>query len=203
MTTLKIANAFGNIDVRKPIPQSYVHVPGKNLQPLCRKLGIKFAPALTGFRERGRRARFGYSAVMDGVVISARSADKLRVAIADREARSKPRTPEQREAERQRRQERDTRRFAEEIRDRFPRMPEGDVIACAAHATEIGSGRVGRSSTADDPVLGAVIAYARHRHTDYDALLDAGRSAGDGEFAREDARDEVREAVREVLAGWE
>lgn len=77
-----IANDFGNVDVRSTLPKRYIHIPGKRLQPLCRKLGIKYAGAMTGFEKSGRY----WKAIIDGIVVSARSAAKLNDAI---EARAK------------------------------------------------------------------------------------------------------------------
>ena len=84
---LAIANEYGNVDVRTQVPKRYAHVPGKYLPSLCRKLGIKFAPALVGFK-RGWRGR--YSRVIDGVVVSARSAERVQKGIAERACASAP-----------------------------------------------------------------------------------------------------------------
>ena len=83
-------------------------------------------------------------------------------------------------------------------------MPEGDMAACAEHATKVGSGRVGRSTVADDPVYLAVRAYARHSHTDYDEILDECRLM-DGLVSdddRDDARKLVAAGLDELLARW-
>lgn len=84
---LAIANHYGNVDVRNGLSKAYVHVLGQRLQPLCRKMGIKYAQALTGFEERGRRGKFGHSPIFDGVVVSARSAPRLLQAVKDRDER--------------------------------------------------------------------------------------------------------------------
>jgi hypothetical protein len=52
---LAIVNEYGNVDVRAGLSKVYQHVRGKNLQPLCRKLGIRFAPAVVDFAGSGRR----------------------------------------------------------------------------------------------------------------------------------------------------
>lgn len=82
---LKKANQYGNVDIIDGVPAGYGHVSGRNLQPLCRKMGIKFAPAVVGFT--GSR-RYGYQPVKDGVVVSAKSAPKLEAALAERDART-------------------------------------------------------------------------------------------------------------------
>ena len=109
--------------------------------------------------------------------------------------------------QKERRQERDIRVFAESIRLRFPGCPADEASSIAKHACEVGSGRVGRSSTADDPVRAAVVAHVRHEHTDYDELLNAAIEDWMGHRERQDARLEVREEVREqidtVLLRWE
>lgn len=90
------------------------------------------------------------------------------------------RTPEEeKKRRREREQERDTALFAEWIREDFPGMPEDDVLRCASHACMIGSGRVGRSTNCDDPVGLAVLAYARHRYTDYDRQLESAKDRWD------------------------
>ena len=81
---LSIANRYGNVDVRRGVPKGYAHVPGKWLQPLCRKLGIKYAGALVGW---GGGWRFPCPHV-DGVIVAAESAKRLTQAIQARQARS-------------------------------------------------------------------------------------------------------------------
>lgn len=140
MTRLKIANSYGSVDVRGKLARTYVHVPGLRLQPLCRKLGIRYADALVGFSERGRKARFGYGPVLNGVVVSARSAPTLRLAVEERDRRSAERAEREKEraerrlaleaarraeAERQRRLETEQR-----LSDLFPRLPEATRTTC-------------------------------------------------------------------------
>ena len=96
-------------------------------------------------------------------------------------------TEAERKKRKERAQEKATVTFAEGIREAFPAMPEDDVLACAEEATEIGSGRVGRSSQADDPVGLAVLAYVRHNYTSYEDCLD-------GIVDRDDYRDIKRAA---------
>lgn len=97
--------------------------------------------------------------------------------------------------------------FAESIRLRFPGCPADEALNIAKHACEVGSGRVGRSSTADDPVRAAVVAHVRHEHTDYDELLDATIEGwmdhGERLEARLEVREEVRGQVDAVLRRWE
>jgi hypothetical protein len=82
--SLSIVNGYGNVDVREGLSKAYTHVRGTRLQPLCRKLGIRFAPAVVFFEE----TRYGYKPVYNGVVVSTRSAAKLQAAIAEREKRT-------------------------------------------------------------------------------------------------------------------
>lgn len=194
---LAIANGYGNVDVTGGVPAGYVHVRGARLQPLCRRLGIRHAAALVGWKKRSRR--YPARPVLDGVVVVARSAERLRQAVderAARTARTRPRTPEQREAERQRRQRRDVERFAAAVRERFPGCPADEAAAIAAHACEVGSGRVGRSRVAEDPVRAAAVAHVRHLHTDYESLLDEG-------YDRDDARRLVAADIAAWLVRWE
>ena len=74
-------------------------------------------------------------------------------------------------------------------------------------ATEIGSGRVGRSHTAEDPVRAAVVAHIRHNHTEYERILDDELAYcadyADRQQARRSAREDIREEVAAILAQWE
>lgn len=65
------------MDIRNGVPGGYTHVRGNRLQPLCNKLRIKYAAALVGWE--GKK-RYGFRPVLDGVVVSSRSAAKLRQA---------------------------------------------------------------------------------------------------------------------------
>jgi hypothetical protein len=107
-----------------------------------------------------------------------------------------------REVQAGRRAERDAeyvRKFAEEIRRRYPKAPANAPNAIAAHACQVHSNRIGRTAGAKDfdpaAIDLAVQAYIRHRHTGYDKLLAAGAD-------RLDARAEVRAAIDAVLANW-
>lgn len=195
---MRLGNDF---DVRQGVPKGYRHIPGERLQPLCRKLGIKFSMALIGFEKSWRY----WKPVFDGVVVTLLSAAKLSVAIEARKQRalSRPqKTPEQKAAERQRRQQRDIDRFAAKIRKRFPKMPAGEENKIASRACVIGSGRVGRSSTADDPVHAAVVAHIRHHYTEYDTFFDEVADYEDREQVREDARHHVRDKIDAILDQW-
>jgi len=89
--------------------------------------------------------------------------------------------------------------FAAMVRQRFPGCPSGSENRIAEHACRKYSGRVGRSAMAkrldSEAVFLAVQAFVRHRFTDYDDLLTAGRD-------RAEARLEVEGKVSEVLARW-
>jgi len=111
-----------------------------------------------------------------------------------------------RERRRQREEERRTdldreyiRRFAQRIREIFPKCPAGRETQIAEHACLKYSGRVGRSSAAKtldvDAVRLAVTAHVRHRETLYDSLLASGED-------RYEARHHVRDAIEEILESW-
>lgn len=120
---LSVADGHGPIDVRRGLSSGYVHVQGKRLQPLCRKLKIKFANALVRFNGR---SRFGWSPQFDGVVVSTRSAPRLLCAIEERQQRAEKRPPltdEVRQARRERRQRKDEKRLLAAIFDMFPSIP--------------------------------------------------------------------------------
>jgi hypothetical protein len=182
MTTHLPVNQYGNIDARY-LPPELVHVPGKRLTVTCKAKGIPCAPAVVGFEK-------GYPIVY-GVVVWKQDAPLLQSAIQQK----KKLTPEQKRQRREKAQRCDTARFLEGIKATFPGMPDEEAQACAQHATEIGSGRVGRSSTADDPITAAVVAYARHNCTQYDQLFKYGGN-------REDNRAEIGTEIRNLLDKW-
>ena len=96
---------------------------------------------------------------------------------------------------------RDIERFKEAILSEYPSMP--DAQECAELSCQIGSGCVGRSKSAEDPVTLAVIAYARHHYTDYDELLLTLKAiCWDGEEARIEARRSVRKEIEQHLSQW-
>src|SRR5918996_4921458 len=90
-------------------------------------------------------------------------------------------------------------RFAERVRELFPRCPPDRAARIATHACQKYSGRVGRSAAAkrldDYAVHLAVVAHVRHTETGYDRLMVRG-------IGRSDARDRVRLDVDRVLKRW-
>lgn len=205
-----LKSAWDNIDVRSGLPAEVTHVSGQRLQPLCRKLQIEFAVALVGWGGTRRYPKPEF----DGVVVLKRDARKLKAEIKKRAARNSPEVQERRRAYRERKEEEYRDHFAAEIRDRFPFAPVGIEDRIAERACEVGSRRVGRSSTVSDPVNAAVVACIRHECTDYDAMLSAAREEANLEFdryerriAREQAREITRARVagqvRRVLAQWQ
>lgn len=80
----------------------------------------------------------------------------------------------------------------------FPGMPEDEARMIVAHAFEVGSGRVGRTSSLDpaEKLDLAVRAHIRHVHTAYEKLLMDG-------WDREEARDAVRADVNAVYERWQ
>jgi hypothetical protein len=202
---LKIANAYGNVDVRRKLSGAYAHIKGQRLQPLCRKLGIQYAEAMTGFVKNGK---YGYKAEINGVVVSFRSAPKLLEKISEREKRATKKTADQLIADRKRRQQRDEQVFADEILRQYPSCSCPQSIA--AHACDIGSGRVGRTKTIplEERVHAAVVASVRHNYTDYESRLRDYADLGKGDASmqrdyRELARDEVAATITEMLKAWE
>jgi hypothetical protein len=91
-------------------------------------------------------------------------------------------------------------KFANKIRELFPRMETGREQGIAEHACLKYSGRIGRSGAAktldENAVLLAVIAHIRHRETNYDELLGRG-------WERSDARSAVAGRIDEVLSRWQ
>ncbi|KAF1980400.1 Rad4-domain-containing protein [Bimuria novae-zelandiae CBS 107.79] len=66
-------NAFGNIDVYVPtmVPKGAIHIPLKGTAKICRKLGINYAEACTGFDFKKQRA----VPVLTGVVVAVEHED--------------------------------------------------------------------------------------------------------------------------------
>ncbi|GAA3490097.1 DUF2293 domain-containing protein [Streptomyces cremeus] len=117
--------------------------------------------------------------------------------LADAEARSR-----RRDRDAARRAAEDvtfTASFTAAVLALFPGCPPGRAHAVAAHTSQRGSGRVGRSAAGraldEAAVTAAVRASVRHVDTPYDALLMAG-------IPRHEARARVSAAAEEVLTGW-
>ena len=93
-----------------------------------------------------------------------------------------------------------TREFTFKVKQLFPNCPNDEVVAIAEHATLRGSGRVGRTAAAkklnDDSVRLAVIAYIRHKHTDYDRLLF-------NRTPKKTCRRLIQPALQKKLKSWE
>ena len=165
-----------------------IEITGKRLQVTARAAGIEFDEAY--YWENGRFPK----RVVTGIFVAEKDEEAMREAIAARNAKRK--TPAQKAAARRAKQEKETQQMKAEILQEFPSMPDADAEECARHASEIGSGRVGRSSTAEDPARAAVVAYARHNLTEYDLLLNSG-------IDREEARRIVAPKIRGILETWE
>jgi hypothetical protein len=181
-------NADGQYDVRLGLPQGCIHFLGKRLTVTCRSLGIECVAAIVG---DAKRKKFG--PLMDGVVIRTEDREKLEEGIRKRDA-ARP-SDEQKAARKDKKQEADTSAFRADILLQFPAMPPEDVEACAIHATEIGSGRVGRSSMAKNTTKKAVVAYVRHKYTPYDSLLENGTP-------RDEARAQILALVTRKVNEW-
>ena len=90
-------------------------------------------------------------------------------------------------------------RFAEAVRQLYPKCPSRTAAAIAEHACAKYSGRVGRSAVAkaldEQAIRLAVVAHVRHVETPYDGLLMKG-------WERAEARLNIEDTVRSVLAKW-
>lgn len=165
MTTLSMANDYGSVDIRNGLSRNYVHVGGKRLQPLCRRLGIKYAEALIGFAEGGRKGRFGYSPKIDGVVVSARSAPKLLAAIKEREERAN--TPASVTRRKKAKQARARQRQREEDRKQ-ERCRQLGIDPKGRTAEWLNNGDIDADHA---ELIGFKVMY-RHEFTDYDDHFD-------------------------------
>ena len=120
-----------------------------------------------------------------------------RECLADEDARALAR---ERAAERRARLDAEyVRKFAEQIRERYPNCPTSEEQIIAERACEKYSGRVGRSESAKrfDPAMIdlAVWAHIRHQYTEYDMMLAEG-------WSRENARNAVATEVESILVSW-
>lgn len=117
-------------------------------------------------------------------------------------------TSEQRQAARQRKQDRDTEQFFAAIMAEFPSMPESEAKSVAHRACQVGSGRVGRTRTIPTEVAVelAVRAHVRHMYTDYDDYLNEKMLHAFDREERDDIRAEARDFVRSeidrILVEW-
>ncbi|HEY9367847.1 DUF2293 domain-containing protein [Streptomyces sp.] len=157
----------------------------------AREASSLWAVVLRHNRRRTRYERQGLL-VEEAALVRAEAA-----CLADAEARARRRA---RDAVRRDAQDvlvRET--LAAEIRRLFPGCPEDRVAEVAAHASQRGSGRVGRTAAGRaldrGAVTAAVRASVRHVDTDYDALLMRG-------VPRNQARTRVAPAIEAVLRAW-
>lgn len=142
------------------------------------------------------RARKRYE--RQGLLVEEAALDKAEAeCLSDAQAREQRRV---READRRAELDREyVARFAQRVRELYPKAPPGREQEIAEHACRKYSDRIGRSVSAraleEDAVTLAVAAHVRHRETRYDELL---ASAID----RQDARDQVQSEVRGIMARW-
>lgn len=117
--------------------------------------------------------------------------------LADAEARARRRARDA--ARRAERDARVTTELEAEILRLFPSCPVERAAEIAAHASEKGSGRVGRTAAGRaldrGAVTAAVRASVRHVDTEYDTLLMRG-------VPRHQARTRVAPAIEAVLRAW-
>jgi hypothetical protein len=151
---LPIANGYGNVDVRNGTPEGYSHVPGKRLQPLCRKLGIDCADALVGW---GGRRRFP-KPVFDGVVLAATDKPRLLAEIEKRKLRN---PPEKAEAARRRRV-----RKRQSQADDLAEMGIYDPSSRTARWY-----KKGEIDSYEAQLISFKTMY-RHEHTDYETIIE-------------------------------
>jgi len=182
-------NEYGQVDVRNGVPVGFSHIQAKRLTVTCAAIDISCAPALTGWKS----GKWGGPEIF-GVVVKVEDEQKVREAMTHRAA--KRLTLAQKASKREAQHDADAAEFAANIRTVFPSMPDDDVLTCSRHATEIGSGRVGRSSNCDDAIRFAVAAYARHTHTNYDANFEFG-------MERDENRTQIGGEVKSILTKWE
>jgi hypothetical protein len=158
----------------------------------ARKHSRLSAVVLKWSRARNRYERLGV--LVEEVGLASAEAQCL----ADGEARARRRSRE--EARRGELDREYVERFAQRVRELYPRCPGDAERTIAEHACLRYSGRVGRSAVAkafdEEAVRLAVVAHIRHVETAYDELLAGG-------WDRRDARRQVEDRVRSVLDTWQ
>jgi hypothetical protein len=133
-----------------------------------------------------------------GVLVETSALEKAeRECAEDGDERAARRT---REAERRREEDRKlVARMAKQIGVLFPGCPAHELAAIAEHTGARRSGCVGRTEAGrnleERALTAAVIAAVRHKHTEYDKLLDRG-------IDRATARKTAGNKIDEVLAAW-
>jgi hypothetical protein len=167
-------------------PQDLMFVPSGNAA-LTRRL-ISEAPfeVMVKSQRRGLSQRWGF-------LVRREALQAAQQALADTELQR----ARQREVARRRRAAEEAAyqaTFGSELRRQFPGVPIRAVNEIVAHATRVGSRRVGRSQQLGlaERVSLAVQAYIRHRRSGYEDHLAAGMD-------REDARDRASSMVERVL----
>lgn len=142
------------------------------------------------------RARKRYE--RQGLLVEEQGLEKAeQECLADTEAREARRI---RDAERRTEQDQELAKAMEfKLKQLFPGCPAEDARAIAQHTSVRSSGRVGRSEAGRNLEEGAlrlaVIAYIRHRFTNYDRLLMRG-------MERSLARQHIWEQIEAVLQIW-
>ena len=90
-------------------------------------------------------------------------------------------------------------RMAKQIGILFPCCPPHELATIAEHTAARGSARVGRTEAGrnleERALTAAVVAAVRHKHTEYDKLLERGMD-------RAAARRAVGDKIDEILAAW-
>ena len=157
----------------------------------ARKFSPLVAEVLQFNRRRKRHERIG-------LLVTAEAIDQAEISM-DEDASERA---VQRHKAAQTRQKQDAKLVDEmtaQIVAMFPNCSADEAHQIAAHTAVRGSGRVGRSERGrnlDDKAIElAVIAWIRHQHTDYDALLMRG-------VPRRSAREQIRATVQKQLANW-
>lgn len=83
---LAITNSYGNFDmVHCNLPARYSFVSGKRLQPIARKLKIRFVPAVTGF-EINKYKDYPARPIIGGIIVHRSRTEKILTAIKLRES---------------------------------------------------------------------------------------------------------------------
>jgi hypothetical protein len=173
------------------IPEAYVEIPPGDpyLTRKIKELAEVVYVRMVKRKELGLSVRVGLLAPEPVVREALFEAERTRDERERKNARS--------QVYRKQKEEKKQREMIRRIKGIYSDMPEGEGEIIVAHAFEVGSGRVGRTTTVSEEqkIELAVKAHIRHVHTEYDSLIAAG-------LDRETARDQVRDEVEGLHIKW-
>ena len=181
--------SFRTFNIQNRIPEGLCYVEGKGLSLICSKNGIEYFKAFNGFE---KKYKF-YKPIFCGVIIKDEDKEKLQEIIQKNKGKNEARRIA-RQIKKVNEIKKEKEELAKKIKKVFPSMPDEYIEECISDSFE-NKKSVIFSDRSDAHIL-AVVAYARHRHTDYDVLL---REAN---YSQDDARSAIEFDLKIILDDW-